>query len=265
MVTCGFAPAALTAHPAHLGIRQLPAPGALDFLDLGHDLLSGGEDGNPVLLIHHAQRSNRHRVGMLRAAVRRSGVVSVGLACPLTGLAAHASYLSSLATKDVPVGVAVSYLLEHHGSLLPTYAAATSVASLDLPFVKLRHHMLSWIPGTTFSIALEEQTRITTSQCSGPPKQVEGVDLVVAGQVRYAVQLSQVTPSGVVQRFEEPIPEGGPLWWGSARFFEQTIVPRDVGDTVAAISSAKVTRCVTCGRQSLGSCPFCTAREGHHS
>jgi hypothetical protein len=280
VVTCGFAPARVTAHPAHAAVRELPAPSAPDFLERGHDLLTridrrdgpdhreGPDDadgpGRPVLFVHAASPAARRRVATLRATVRTS-TLAVGFGRPLTGLAAVATWLASLADRGVPVGVAVGHTLDHHAALLPTYVVTSSVAGVDLPLVRLSHHVLSWLPGMLFTLGLDEHPRITTGRLTASFPQAEGTDLVVAGSPRLAERLAGVTPAHVVERFEAPTPAVDGIAWGRARFYEQTLLPRTVDPTVRDIDARGAARCVQCGERSLGpACAFCASREGRY-
>ncbi len=292
VVTCGFAPARVAAHPAHARVRELPAPTAADFLEQGHDLLTAGwpdraegsvvadrpvgadapvgadgadgADGpaRPVLFVHAASPAARRRVATLRATVR-TPTLAVGFGRPLTGLAAVATWLASLADHGVPVGVAVSHTVEHHAALLPTYVVTSSVAGVDLPLVRLNHHVLSWLPGTMFTLGLDEHPRITTGRLTVSFPQAEGTDLVVAGSARLAERLAGVTPAHVVERFEALAPAADTIAWGRARFFEQTLLPRTVEPTVRDIDARGAARCAQCGERSLApACAFCASREG---
>ena len=147
VIACGYTPALLESHPASRGITVLPEPTSADFLDLGYEALAArGRDG-AALLIAPATVGNRRRLATLRAAVRSDEILGVSLARPLTSLAATATLLASLAARGLAPGVAVSYLTRHLPQLLPTYAATTSVAHLDLPEMRISHHLLSWVPG----------------------------------------------------------------------------------------------------------------------
>ena len=266
VVTCGFTAARVRAHPAHHDVRELPAPTAPDFLERGHDLLATTDGERPVLFVHAAHPATRRRVATLRATVR-TPTMAVGFGRPLTGLAAVATWLASLAARDVPVGLATGHALDRHAALLPTYVVTSSVAGVDLPIVRLTHHLLSWLPGTMFTIGLDEHPRITTGRVTASFPQAEGTDLVVAGSPRLAERLAAATPANVVERYEAPEPAestgAGPIGWGRARYFEQTALPRSVDQGVSEIDALGTVRCAQCSEPSLGTpCPFCSAREG---
>jgi hypothetical protein len=264
VVTCGFAPAQLTAHPAHAEVRELPAPSAPDFLERGHDLLTTTSPERPVLFVHATSPAARRRVATLRATVR-TPTMGVGFARPLTGLAAVATWLASLADRGVPVGIATGHTLDHHAALLPTYVVTSSVAGVDLPLVRLNHHVLSWLPGTMFTIGLDDHPVITTGRLTVSFPQAEGTDLVVAGSTRLAERLTGVTPAHVVERFEALTPAVDTVAWGRARFYEQTLLPRTVEPTVSDIEARPSATCAQCGERSLGSaCAFCASREGRY-
>jgi hypothetical protein len=191
--------------------------------------------------------------------------MGVGFARPLTGLAAVATWLASLAARDVPVGVATSHTLDHHAALLPTYVVTSSVTGVDLPIVRLSHHVLSWLPGTLFSIGLDANPRITTGRLTASFPQAEGTDLVVAGAARLAERLTGVTPAHVVERFEALTPAVDTIAWGRARFFEQTLLPRAIEPSVRDISARGSATCAQCGERALGpACPFCSSRVGRY-
>jgi hypothetical protein len=264
VVTCGFAPARVKAHAAHDSVRELPAPGAPDFLERGHELLTATSPEQPVLVVHAASPAARRRVATLRATVR-TPTMGIAFARPLTGLAAVATWLASLAGHGVPVGIATSHTLDHHAALMPTYVVTSSVAGVDLPIVRLSHHMLSWLPWTMFAIGLDEHPRITTGRLTASFPQAEGTDLVVAGSPRLADRLAGVTPAHVVERFEAPTPAVDAIAWGRARFYEQTLLPRSVAPSVLDIDARSSVACAQCGEHALGSpCPFCSAREGRY-
>jgi hypothetical protein len=262
VVSCGFAAAALRSHPSYASVRELPAPGAPEFLERGHELLTGTSSERPVLLVHAASASTRRRVATLRATVR-TPTMAVGFARPVTGLAAAATWLASLADRGVPMGVAASHTKDRHAALMPTYVVTSSVAGVDLPIVRLSHHLLSWVPGTMFTLGLDEQPRITTGRLTASFPQAEGMDLVVAGSSRLAERLSGVTPAHVVDRHEALPVAGAALGWGRARFYEQTLLPRGVERSLEAINGRSTMLCAQCGEQSLGAtCSFCSAHEG---
>jgi hypothetical protein len=262
VVTCGFAAAALPSHPAHATVRRLPAPEAATFLEEGHDLLSARSGDRPVLFVHAASRSSRRRVATLRAT-SRAATAAVGFTRPSTGLAGVATWLASLASYDVPVGLATGHTLDRHAGLLPTYVVTSSVAGVDLPVVRLSHHLLSWLPGTWFTVALDTDPRVTTGSLTAPLPQAEGTDLVVCGAERLADRLAGVTPLDVVDRVEVEASPVATISWGRARFLEHTLVPRGVDLALEEIRGRSITRCATCGDEALGgACPFCSAREG---
>jgi hypothetical protein len=270
VVSCGFSPARLSAHPGHASVRELPSPTMPGFLEQGYDLLTTAaveHPERPVLLVHAASPAARRRVATLRATVR-TPTMAVGFARPVTGLAAVVTWLASLAARDVPVGVATGHTLERHVSLLPTYVVTSSVARVDHPVVRLNHHLLSWLPGTVFTIALDDHPRITTGRMTSDrpassPERPASSDLVVAGSSRLAERLDGVTPAAVVERCEAGGGTAEAPSWGRARFFEQTVVPRDVGASLAEIATLSTMRCPDCGEHALGTtCPFCSAREG---
>ena len=85
----------------------------------------------------------------------------------------------------------------------------------------------------------------------------------MAGSARLAERLDGVTPANVVQRCEAEPSSTPSLTWGRARFFEQTLVPRTLEQSLSEIDARSPMRCAQCGDQSLAtSCAFCSAREG---
>lgn len=260
VVACGFVPAAHAQADA-TAPGELPAPTAAGFLDEAVDLLVGLPTDLPVLLVHGGTRESERRVAVLRAVARDHELLSMGVPRPVTGRAAAAALLAALAAHDVPVGVAASYLVQRHAELIPTYAVTASVAGLDLPFVRLRHHLMSWLPGTVFSVALDARPRITTGRLQAVLPQAEGMDLVVAGQIRFADRLAGVTPAVVVETFQADHGAEASQWWGGSRFYEQTLLPRDLDELLAQVTAQPVTPCPQCRRPVTGPCPFCPAGE----
>jgi hypothetical protein len=261
VVTCGFEPAGLSAHPAVAASSVLPHPTDESFLDHAIDLLRGAT--SEVVVLYPPGRESRRRVQVVQAAVRAENVRAVSVGRALTGLSGAAAVLTTMAAWDVPAGIAVGQMLERGPALLPTYAAATSVAAFDDPHVRLSHHVLSWLPGTVFTITLAKDVHISTGavRAEAPPE--GGVDVVTAGEPRLASRLRSVTPQDAVE-WVELAPTKQNLW-GGARYFEQTLVPRDVSGLLAGIDQLTQLRCAQCGSQVTGPCPFCTSREAQPS
>lgn len=257
VVTCGFTPAVLSAHPSAAGAPELPHPTDPDFLDQGVELLRGATD--EVVVLYPPGRESRRRTQVLQAIVRAENVRTVTLGRALTGLSGAGAVLTSMATADVPAGIAVGQLLDRGPALIPTYAVTTSVASFDSPQVRLSHHVLSWIPGTVFTITLAKEVSITRGTITAETRPDGAVDAVVCGDAKLAGRLQSVTPPDIVERFEHR-PTGQNLW-GGARYFEETLVPRDIGSLLAGVDDRPTLRCSQCGTLLTGACPFCTSRE----
>jgi hypothetical protein len=280
VVTCGFAPAALQAHPCYQGVSVLPAPEAPDFLEAGHELVERADADRRLLLVHAAGTARSQRVAMLRALTRRTTVAPLAVDLPAAGLAASATWLAALAEDGWSAGEVLSLVpqVSHH---LPTYAVTSSVAGLDLP-VRLHQHVLSWLPGTRFTVVLDGSPRVANgSLADHAPAPAEGggeagdqpatgpeagiVDLVVAGEERYAATLApvleryRVGERHVVEPGEPPAGRSASAWWGRARAFEACVVPRDLSRVRAR---AATVRCQTCGEAATAACPFCRSQEG---
>jgi hypothetical protein len=282
VVTCGFAPAALQAHPGYQAVSVLPEPEAPGFLEAGHELISRVDPDRKVLLVHAAGTASAQRVAMLRALTRRTTVAPLAVDLPLAGLAACGTWLAALAEAGLSAGEVLS-LAPQVSRHLPTYAVTSSVAGLDLP-VRLHQHVLSWLPGTRFTVALDGSPRVTNGALgsSGPDRRTDAdaqadparvhaagiVDLVVAGEERYADTLAgvlgryRVGERRVAERAADASTGRAALtWWGRARAFEACVVPRDLS---GALDGARVPsgRCQTCGEAAPAACPFCLSQEG---
>lgn len=264
--TCGFAPARLQAHPEAAGVTVLPSPTDRDFVEVALDRLRGDDSPAP-LLIHVGSRECTRRVAVLCAAARKEGLRALALTRPTTGLAAAAAILTSLSAAGIARGAAAGILVEQIGSLLPTYAVTGSVGGADLPMVGLTQHLLSWVPGISFCIALDESPVVVTGHLTRTLPPVE-TDLVVDGDRRYATRLATklraATPPHVVETCTLAGGRGttdGNSWWGSGRYYEQTVVPRDLGELIAVLDARPKVPCVQCGEGVPGICPFCTSRE----
>ena len=147
---------------------------------------------------------------------------------------------------------------------LPTYAVTTSVAGLELPEVRLRHHMMSWVPGTVFSITMAGTTTVETGSASAVRAAVEGPATVVwSGDERLAPRVGAPTPSGA-DRVQATEVEGHQMW-SKARFYEHTVVPHDIDDFAERIRAASLRRCPQCGDAMSSFCSFCLSQEGAHA
>lgn len=259
VVTCGFASAPMP-WLGHAGQPGLPHPAAEAFLDVAFTALDGLEPDRRVLLVHQAGRAATHRLGVLRAALRNPLILPVPLNLPVTGLAATSAWLGALAERDVTAGMAVAGLddIARH---LPTYAVTTSVAGLEMPEVKLRHHVMSWVPGTVFSISMAGSTVVETGSASAArgPDPAESA-LVWAGDRRLAPRLG-LSAGGDQERVELPAAEAQGRW-RRARFYEHCVVPYDVDAFAALLRSHPLSRCTHCGDSVARYCSFCLSQEG---
>lgn len=243
--------------PGHEG---LPDPTAPDFLDTAFTALDGLEPDRRVLLVHAAGRATTQRLGVLRAALRNPFVLPVSLELPVTGLAATAAWLAALAERDVSAGMAVS-VLDEVTRHLPSYAVTTSVAGLEMPEVKLRHHMLSWLPGTVFSITMAGSTKVEVgSATTARAVELDVSTLVWAGDPRLASRLTGSVPAGV-DRVELPLP-GTSGRWRRVRFYEHCVLPHDVDAFAERIRARDYSRCAQCGDAATRHCSFCLSQEG---
>ncbi len=147
---------------------------------------------------------------------------------------------------------------------LPTYATTSSVARLALPEVRMRHHVLSWLPGTSFGIDLGSDVRVAVGRLTpANPLPEAGADLVWSGDRRLEPHLAEARPARVNQTLELR-PEAASPWWGGARHYEHTVVPRDLEAFVASLTDedAVSTTCSQCGEVAADHCPFCQSSEG---
>ena len=262
MVTCGFtsAPLPWLERPGQEG---LPDPAAPDFLDAAFTALDGLEPDRRVLLVHGAGRAPTQRLGVLRSALRNPFVLPVPLRLPVTGLAATAAWLAALAERDVSAGTAVAGL-DEMAQHLPTYAVTTSVAGLEMPEVKVRHHVLSWLPGTVFTISMTGTTLVEVG--SGSPSRAAAepaaATVVWTGDQRLASRLDAVTPAGA-DRVERAADGAG--GWRRARFYEHCVVPHDVDAFAERLRARELARCTHCGDAVSGHCSFCLSQEGAHA
>lgn len=269
VAVCGFLPATLsfpTADPSgSSAVIVLPDPSAEGFTERAFAAL-GERDQEHVLVVHAAHPAATRRIRTVRALLQVHGVVPVPVRRPLTGLAAHASWLVGLAAREVSPGLVLAALeqVERH---LPTYAVTSSVAGLALPEVRMHHHVLSWVPGTTFGVELGDRPRIGMGEpgpAPAPPagSSVPGADLLWSGDARLESRLRATLPATVHESHELTPAEGSTSWWGKARHYEHTIVPRDLDGFVETLSRATTGSCPQCGQAANGHCPFCNSQEG---
>ncbi len=260
VVTCGFASAPLPwlDRSSESG---LPDPASSGFLDAAFTALDGLDWDRRVLVVYPAGRAASHRLGVLRASLRNPFVVPVGLPQPVTGLAGTASWLAALAERGVSAGAALASI-DAISAHLPTYAVATSVAGLEMPEVRLRHHMLSWVPGTVFSISMTDTTLVEVGAAS-PSRAPEPVasTVVWTGDERLAAKLG-VSTRAEVDRVELPAAESGPSRWRRARFYEHCVVPHDVDAFVDRLAATPFPPCTHCGEPMDRFCSFCLSQEG---
>lgn len=261
VVACGFSPARLEWVADPSSVTVLPSPQDPEFVTRAFEALSE-RPFERALLVHESNPLATRRTRTLRAMLQTSGVVPVPLRRPLTGLAAHATWLAGLAARDVPAGLALT-AVPMMEARLPTYAVTTSVARLALPEVKIHHHVLSWLPGTTFGVVADTGVRLGSGAPEpGPgPTNDESADLVWSGDRRLEPRLDRTRPGRVLES-QELRPEGDRPWWGNARAFEHTVVPRDVDGFVAALHDSTPASCPQCGEAVRGHCSFCNSREG---
>jgi hypothetical protein len=260
VVTCGFAAAPVPAIGRE-GAAQLPDPLADDFLETAFAALDGLEHERRVLLVHPAGRAVGHRLGVLRAALRNPFVLPVALGLPVTGLAGTAAWLGALGERDVSAGTVLAQL-DAVRAHLPTYAVTTAVGGLELPEVGLRHHLLSWVPGTVFAISMASTTRVelggvTAAGATG------AATVVWSGDERLATRIKSPDGSPVPgDRVRLPEEDGARSWWNRARSYEQCVVPHDVDAFADRLRATELSRCPTCGDAVATFCSFCLSQKG---
>jgi hypothetical protein len=198
--------------------------------------------------------------------LRTTSVAPVELPLPRAGLAAAATWLASLSERGVAAGAAYD-LVPRIPAGMPSYASTTSVAALDLPVVRLHHHVLSWLPGTTFIVAHDGQPRVGSGSLEPARPLPRGpVGLVTAGDAALAGSLERVLHGlDVRERLELRDDDAATSPWRRARAYEVCVVPDDV-DAFSVGDGPAVTgerpRCPQCGEPTFSACPFCRAREG---
>jgi hypothetical protein len=241
-------------------VTVLPDPEDPEFLEAGHAALADRDPDRRALLLHASGGLRRRRVAMLRGLLRTSAVAPVPLTLPLAGLAASGSWFATLAERGLSAGEAHA-LAPAVATALPTFAVTSSVAGLDLPVVRLHHHVLSWLPGTSFTVALDGPPRVVTGRAERRQPVTGPVDLVTAGDDTLATSLGGVIEGLTVGERHELPADGTSPWWGRARAYEMCIVPRDVEGFVEQARGAG-TSCSQCGDAAPSTCPFCRALEG---
>lgn len=262
VATCGFPLAPLSflgLESESSAVIPLSDPFADGFTESAFAALAERRNEH-VLVVHAAHPAAARRIRTVRALLQVHGVVPVPVRRPLTGLAAHAGWLSGLARRGVSPGLVLAGLglVDRH---LPTYAVASSVAGLALPEVRMHHHVLSWVPGTTFGVALGEGRRIAMGE-PGSDGATGPADLLWSGDTRLESRVRATRPGTVHESHELRPAEGSASWWGKARYYEHTIVPRDLDAFVETLSGAASACCPQCGQAVQGHCPFCNSREG---
>lgn len=265
VVTCGFVAVALRSLPEHQNVTALPSADSADFVEQAYTALRERDPDRRVLVLHPSRAADTRKVMVVRALLQSSEVAPVPLLLPVTALAATASWLAALAERGVSAGSALASLglvAEH----LPSYAATTSVARLDLPQVGLVQHLMSWLPGSVFGIAFDGPPRVEIGQLASRVPLPEGsVDLVTAGDTGLADKLRATVPSGVQENQRLEVPASGALWWGKSRYYEHCVVPHDIDAFTERIRHSEgLTRCPQCGDAMQLHCRFCFAQEGVH-
>ncbi len=276
VVACGFDAVVLDGLAEAGAARTLPDPAEPGFVESAFDALSQRSHEH-VLVVHARDPRATRRIRTVRSLLQSSGVVPVPLHRPPTGLATQTAWLAAMAGRGVSAGAALAALpaVDRH---LPTYAAATSVARLELPEVRLRHHLLSWLPGTTFRVSLGGVARVEAGRPApagassdhsdprvGPAADRAAdpaCDLVWSGDRRLEPHLVATRPARVSQSVELTGTRERDPWWGGARHYEHTVVPRDLDAFVATLGSVVRSTCPQCGEPLAAVCPFCQSLEG---
>lgn len=259
VAACGFPAARLVTHPDHERVRELPDPTAANFLDVARAMLERCDPEEPILLLHSERRGQSGRVGMLRALSRRHTVVPVALRCPPTGLSARATWLASLAGRRVPAGLALAHL-DRHRRWLPTCATLTSVTRLDARGVRFGQHAASYLPWVRFGVVVDDEVRVESGRSPEVTPQPFTFDRVVRGRPDLEGRIDFGTPM-TGETYVLPGSDPATEWWGPARFFEQTLIPRDVREAVRLLAQDSYGRCPSCRSVTAGHCPMCMTQE----
>jgi len=264
VVACGFAAAPLASLPAAAGVLTSPAPDAPDFLDHTLDLLLPrlkDEPSRTVLLVHDGRGIAPHELAKLRAMLASSRILPVACRLPVTARAVMVSWLATFAAVEVSPGAVLAGQPWVEG-LLTVRATTTTVARLDIPQVKVRHHLLSWIPGVRIPVRLGHDPLVGGAAADLPHDVPQECDVVVTGRAELARTVAQAPPSVreqlVLDAFEE-----GARWWGTSRWYEECLVPADIDAVVAWLTQQQWRRCPQCSDPMSDSCPFCCALEVH--
>ncbi|MFT4288478.1 hypothetical protein [Nocardioides sp.] len=262
VVTCGFAAAPLESLPAHRQAVTLPHPRADDFLDRALDLLLTEEwEEATVLLLHDGSAAGERRLRMLRAMLQRSRLLPVGVRLPLTGLAGLATVLSTLAAARLNAGAVVSALPWVLDSVI-TRGVTRSVAKLDYPGIGFGHQLSTLMPSSTLLMRFGSPLVTGTAAAAALPDNGQ-VALLEAGDRRLAERIG-APPASLAQTLQvtgaTQLMEG---WWGTGRYFEQTVVPTDLSPVTTRITSFPWRRCRECADAMNQFCQFCSAQEVH--
>ena len=260
VVVCGVEVAPLRAHPAALSVRSLPAATRAEFLSAGQLCLDSLDPDLPVVVLHRDHPDHSPRIGILRALNRPRTVIGVPVPTPPTGLAARAIWLASLAQRRVPPLLAVAHL-GRHPDWFPTTAVLSSTAGLTMPGVRLGQHVASFVPGVRFGVSIAWRSEIRTN--AAPPVHPPGtaLDRVVRGRPDYDRRLDFGLPA-TVETAQIADVDPASDWWGRARFFEQTLIPRDVRGGIQQLALDRYERCSTCGGVVSEVCPLCETAQG---
>ncbi len=260
VVTCGFPPAPLASLPAHRAVAELPHPGAPDFFDCALDLLDGPVlSGRTVLLLHDAKPPSERRLRMLRAMLRRSRVLPVGVRLPVTGLSGLATVLATLASSRLNPGAVVGSIA-WAVALVNVRAVAATVSKLDYPGVGVGQQLATLVPGSTLLMNFGEGVAFGAAARAplGPPG---AVALVRSGDARLAPKAGAVPPGVVEYADIVAAPELMTGWWGTPKYYEHCAVPLELGALGNRIKSFPWRRCPECGDAMAHYCQFCSAQE----
>ncbi|MFC6041896.1 hypothetical protein [Nocardioides hankookensis] len=266
VIACGFPGAAVPSLPS-AAVVQLPHPSEPGFLDAALDHLLADESDGARLLLHDGTGASEHRLRLLRSVYGDFRLLPVGVRRPLTGLASTATVLAGLADLGVAPGAVLSgmpMVLAH----ARIEAVSRRVSGLDLPGIRLRHHLVPMIPGAVVRIRFADRIEI------GVPRSEQEIDDAEAGPDAVVVRAGNLALAGKLVGRGQPasgdqlptidVDGSAPVtngWWGTRNYYERCVLPTDLHDLASRIQTGPWRRCPECGESVSSHCRFCSAQE----